>query len=259
MERKSPPKSDKLFYYSKSRDVVSGKGTNEYVSDPKKYQNLSEFKDWRKVLSNFYVAPFEWNGRRWNSVEHAFQGSKIGLVDPVKGDWFSLDSGNKIGQGDGLVARQNRKLVVLSPAELKLWDSMKSDTMKSILYAKFTQVPLAGRILFETGDAQLWHSPGRAKAERQYELEAVRDMLIQDTDMSILSKIFKSTKKQTSPKSVKSKAVKSKTPPKFIVAESFEELYEKEKEKEKEKGKGKKKSSPKLSKYEEVLNLSDFE
>jgi hypothetical protein len=39
--------------------------------------------------------------------------------------------------------------------------------MESILYEKYTQVPLAGIVLMETDDAELWHSPGRAKAERQ--------------------------------------------------------------------------------------------
>jgi predicted NAD-dependent protein-ADP-ribosyltransferase YbiA (DUF1768 family) len=186
---------DKLFYYSKSRDLAPGKGVNEYVEDPSQYKILSKVKDWRKILSNFYVSPFTWNGRTWNSVEHAFQGSKIALVDPEKGEWFTLESGHTIGQGNGEEARKNRKLVMLNQRKLKEWNEIKSNTMESILYEKFTQVPLAGRVLYETSDAELWHSPGRAKAERQWEMEKARDKLIMDTDMqTILSKMFRTTR-----------------------------------------------------------------
>jgi predicted NAD-dependent protein-ADP-ribosyltransferase YbiA (DUF1768 family) len=183
--------SDKLFYYSKSKDVYPGLGVNEYVKDPNLYKGLSKYKDWRKVLSNFYVAPFVYKNRTWNSVEHAFQSEKINLVDPEKAEWFTLDSGHKIGQGDGLEARKNRKLVLLGPKELKHWNKIKSDIMEEILYEKFIQVPLAGRVLLETENAELWHSPGRAKAERQTELENVRDKLIIDTPLPVLSRIFK--------------------------------------------------------------------
>ena len=75
---------DTLFFYSKSKDAFSGKGTNEYVEDGKKYTILVSIKDWRKILSNFYEFPFEYDGKRWNSVEHAFQSKKIELVDKEK-------------------------------------------------------------------------------------------------------------------------------------------------------------------------------
>ena len=178
--------SDKLFYYSKSRDVTPSKGVNEYVKDPKIYGTLAQIKDWRKILSNFYVSPFKWNDRTWNSVEHAFQSSKISLVDPEKAELFTLESGDELGKSDGLVARMQRKMVFLEPKDLKKWNIIKSDIMEDILYAKFSQVPLAGKVLYFTENAELWHSPGRAKAERQFEIESVRkrlhegDILLED-------------------------------------------------------------------------------
>jgi len=250
--------SDRLFYYSKSRDAKPGKGANEYTTDINRYKKLSDVKDWRKILSNFYVDPFKWNGRTWNSVEHAFQSAKIKLVDPVKAEKFTLDSGSELGQGDGLAARMQRKMVFLGPKELKKWDSIKSDVMEDILYAKFTQVPLAAKVLMETGDAELWHSPGRAKAERQFELERVRDRLMLDTPIPKLAKLTRgqkpspspprrspsrspsSPKKSPSRSGSKSKSPKSpsrspsrspspkkrKSPPKFLIANSFDEMYE---------------------------------
>jgi predicted NAD-dependent protein-ADP-ribosyltransferase YbiA (DUF1768 family) len=224
MESKLRTQSERLFYYSKSADKKPGKGANEYTTDVGKYDNLSNIKDWRKILSNFYVSPFTWKGKKWNSVEHAFQGTKIALVDPTKGNWFTLDSGNKIGQGDGLEARKNRKLVFLGPKDLEKWDSMKSGIMEDILHAKFSQVPLAKKVLLETGDAELWHSPGRAPAERQYELESVRDRL-KSKEKQKISTIKRS--RSPSPKRKRSPSPKRKI--------------------------------EKLSDYENVLNLSDFE
>lgn len=194
MEQEQEQRPDKLFYYSKSKDVEPGKGINEYINDPSKYEILSKIKDWRKILSNFYVSPFTWNGKTWNSVEHAFQGSKIALADPEKGEWFALESGHKIGQADGFEARKNRKLVLLGPNELKEWNRIKSGIMESILYEKYIQVPLAGRVMIETDVAELWHSPGRANPERQLEMENVREKLMMDTDIRILSKILRATK-----------------------------------------------------------------
>ena len=105
--------SDRLFFYSKSADKKPGKGTNEWVSDPKKYHALASIPEWRKVLSNFDVNPFVFEGKTYNTIEHVFQSKKIALVNPEKADFFTMESGHPIGQGDGLMAQKNRKLVVL--------------------------------------------------------------------------------------------------------------------------------------------------
>jgi predicted NAD-dependent protein-ADP-ribosyltransferase YbiA (DUF1768 family) len=174
---------EKLFYYSKSKDLYPGLGVNEYVSEPEEYKKLSEIPNWRKILSNFYVSPFEYDGYTWNSVEHAFQSKKIEIVDPEKALWFTRESGHSIGLGDGEEARKHRKLIVLTEQELQKWFGMRSKVMEDILYAKFSQVPIAAKVLLATEDAELWHSHGRAKPERQMELENVRDRLLMDTDL----------------------------------------------------------------------------
>ena len=167
---------DKLFFYSKSSDKPPGKGTNEFVQDFSKYNNLKNIPDWRKVLSNFYVAPFTFEGYTYKSVEHAFQGYKIGMIDKEKGLRFTVESGHSIGQGDGLTARKNRKLVVLSNNQLFEWNKVKSNILGKILMEKFMQVPLAKDVLLETKDAILLHG-AMGPATRQYELEKVRSLL----------------------------------------------------------------------------------
>ena len=47
---------DKLYFHSKSKDSVPGKGVNEIVKDLKVYEELQKIKDWRKVLSNFHIS-----------------------------------------------------------------------------------------------------------------------------------------------------------------------------------------------------------
>jgi predicted NAD-dependent protein-ADP-ribosyltransferase YbiA (DUF1768 family) len=167
---------DTLFFFSKSADKPVGKGTNEHVSNPQDYMQLGQITHWRKILSNFYVAPFVWRDRTWNSVEHAFQASKIALVDSVKSEWFTMESGHELGQGDGCAARKCRKLVLLNSEKLQEWNRMKSGLMEDILYAKFSQIDLPRKVLLATGNAVLLHG-ARGPVERQIELEKVRERL----------------------------------------------------------------------------------
>lgn len=169
--------SDKLYFYSKSKDVAPGKGTNEYVEEPSKYVDLSTTKDWRKVLSNFHFEPFKYDGYTWNTIEHVFQSKKIELVDPEKAKWFTVESGNEIAKGDGLVARKNRKLVKLSKAELEQWFYIKNKVLFEAASEKYKQNTNSANILKATNKAELWHIVMRGKPERLTHLERVRSIL----------------------------------------------------------------------------------
>lgn len=169
---------DRLFYFSRSADKAPGKGINEFTNNPKDYSELSLITDWRKVLSNFYLAPLKIDGYTWNTVEHYFQGAKIGLVDPVKQLHFTVESCHVIGLGDGNAARSARKYVFLSPEQLNAWQEIMPSVLERALTAKFTQYPDLGQVLKLTGKAELWHSAGRgAKPKRQTVLEAVRALI----------------------------------------------------------------------------------
>ena len=102
--------TDTLFFFSKSANKPAGKGTNEHVVNLGDYKVLNDIKDWRKILSNFYVSEFIYKNKRWNSVEHAFQSSKIELVDEKKAEWFNLDSGHPIGLGMDLLLEKIENL-----------------------------------------------------------------------------------------------------------------------------------------------------
>lgn len=147
---------DRFVFYSGSADKKPGNGVNE-SGDPSKYKELSKIKDWRKVLSNFHVYPFKYDGYTWNSIEHVFQSKKISLVDPKRALMFTIESGSEIGLGDGKMAQRNRKLVVLSREHLKIWDEMKDMIMREAAIEKYKACSEALNILKLTNEAELYH------------------------------------------------------------------------------------------------------
>jgi predicted NAD-dependent protein-ADP-ribosyltransferase YbiA (DUF1768 family) len=169
---------DKLNFFSRSADKAAGKGAGEETADPARYAELAAIPHWRRVLSNFAVAPFELGGRHYRTAEHAYHARKFDCTGhPEIAASFALESGSALSRGDGLEARQARKAAVLSPAELAVWEARKSDEVAHIHEAKFTQDAAARRVLVATGDAELWHRAPRASPERWENVEHLRARL----------------------------------------------------------------------------------
>lgn len=168
---------DRFYFYSKSRDAKPGKGTNEYVADKSMYEELGQIKDWRKVLSNFHMYPFEYEGYTYNTIEHVFQAKKIELVDPEKALWFTVESGHEIGRGDGEVARKNRKLVKLGSDELRQWAQIRDQVMYEAAVQKYLVCEEGQKVLNATKSAELWHVVPRSKPVRFQHLEKIRETL----------------------------------------------------------------------------------
>jgi predicted NAD-dependent protein-ADP-ribosyltransferase YbiA (DUF1768 family) len=177
MEVLKQTEKDKLFFYSKSKDVAVGKGVNEFVSNSGLYEELTKIKDFRKMLSNFHLCPFKYEGKTYNTIEHVFQAKKIEIVDKEKALWFTIESGNDIGIGDGEIARKNRKLCKLNDEQLKLWGTMKDDVMHKAAMAKYKVCKEARHVLKMTNRAQLWHIVSRGKPIRFEHLERIRNDL----------------------------------------------------------------------------------
>jgi hypothetical protein len=168
---------DKLFYYSKSKDVPAGYGVNEFVSDKKSYTQLNEISNWRKILSNFHVAKFKYEDYSYSTVEHCYHAQKFSLVSKKMAFKFTIESDHAFGKGDGLAARKRRKLLILTKEQLEEWEKIKYKTTKAICLAKYNQVPIYKKVIDLTNKAELWHIVMRSTPVRTAYLEEIRDSL----------------------------------------------------------------------------------
>ncbi len=164
--------------------MPAGEGSGECNELNVTFKRLNKHENWRRVLSNFHVFPFEWNPYdsvekyHFNSIEHAFQYRKIALVDKNSAYSLTLDSGSELGLGSGLDARSVRKMVLLNSEQIKEWGLMSRIVMESASRAKYTQCKLARKILKSTKNAELWHHVTRSKPERFVHLELIRSELL---------------------------------------------------------------------------------
>ena len=173
-----------IFFYSKSADNLPGEGPREtWLFDKNMFKGNFEhtpYKNWRRHLSNFDVLPFTWSGKRFNTIEHAFQYAKIRLVDATEAYKFTLDSETELGKADGVEAQKMRKIVKLSMQMIGKWNTISKRIMASAAREKYLQNAgsLSSHILKLTQDAELWHIVSRKKeADRFQHLEEIRKML----------------------------------------------------------------------------------
>lgn len=172
---------DRLLFWSRSPDGrAPGSGTGELVADAAAYAELATVPHWRRVLSNFWETAHpidDGDGRLYRTVEHGFQAHKIALADAAAARRFEADSGDPIGEGGGLTAQKNRKLVKLGAVAIAEWDAASWEDMHQLHLCKFGQDELSRFVLAATGDAELWHIVPRRKPERWSHLEVVRALV----------------------------------------------------------------------------------
>ena len=166
-KEKEEKETDVFVFKSNSADKAPGKGVHEHLVKGHTYPELSKIKDWRRMLSNFDVAEFDWTGKdvlpepfpektRWNSIEHAFQGAKHWWKGHKKEALrFTLNSGDSIGKGDGAEAQKHRKLVKID--DMTGWEELSWKVMSTAAEAKYTQNPEKMRMLKATSPAELFH------------------------------------------------------------------------------------------------------
>ena len=195
--------NDTLFrFYSRSASKPKpgkGKGERLGAEDGGSYTELAKIQDWRKMLSNFWTAPFTLDGKRWNSVEHYYQASKFKKEHPGFYAAFSLD-GEKEAKALLPAFENNAKLSTdpliakgmgsrtgnvggkrARPKDIKMdadFNSRKDDEMEKAMFAKFSQNPELQHMLLLTAKAKLEHIVGRgAPPIIFYDLMRVRKRL----------------------------------------------------------------------------------
>lgn len=179
---------DTLCFYSKSKDVYPGRGAGESVANPEDYKELSQIDDWRKILSNFHICQFDYDYYTYNTIEHAYHAEKfrrIKFLDEKNQDAYdqiafnlTVDSGSKLGLGDGNDARKIRKFIIMSDKQKEYWDSISRDVMKNISISKYSRSVVSRKVLKLTNDAKLLHIVSRSPVKDRFTwLEDIRKTL----------------------------------------------------------------------------------
>ena len=157
-------------FYSKSADKpLPGKGSGEKIDHKriKEFADLAAMNGWRRILSNFFITPFELDGHKWNSVEHFYHGQKFKKNNPDFYIKFSLDSNSEISQDPILAKAAGGKTgkyrgKSLRPKDIIIDDDFFSSgrnivEMERAQMAKYSQSPKARAVLKATKNAKLQH------------------------------------------------------------------------------------------------------
>lgn len=178
-------------FYSKSvGKPLPGKGAGETIShqDEPNYKELSQIPDWRKKLSNFWIAPFVLDGHRWNSVEHYYQGSKFKRDNPEFYLKFSLDSGTALSKDPAMAKGAGGKTGKYLKEQIRPKNiSVDEDffgkkrgvkEMEAAQFAKFSQNVDLKDLLLKTHKAKLQHFARGSPPIVFYDLMIVRQKLV---------------------------------------------------------------------------------
>ena len=157
------------FYSKSSNKPLPGKGSGEKI-DPQRIREFSDLASiigWRKILSNFYVEPFDLDGHKWNSVEHFYHAQKFKKGNPEFYLKFSLDSNSEISQDPVLAKAAGGKTgkfkgKLIRPRDIVMDEDFFSSgrnvtEMERAQLAKYTQSSRAKAVLKATKNAKLQH------------------------------------------------------------------------------------------------------
>lgn len=184
-------------FYSKSSDKpLPGKGAGEKIEtrNMDKFKELSKIKGWRKVLSNFYMAPFTLDGFTWNSVEHYYHANKFKKGHPEFYKLFTVESNSDISKDPAFAKSaggktgRSSKMKWKRPANVKMDDDFFSSgrnetTMEAGQAAKYSQNELPKRVLLATKDAKLQHHVRGSPPIVFFDTMRIRERLMNEKKM----------------------------------------------------------------------------
>lgn len=158
-------------FYSKSADKpLPGKGSGEKINAAriKEFAELASIVGWRKVLSNFHMAPFKLDNRTWNSVEHYYHANKFKKNHPDFYQLFTVESDSDISKDPAFAKAAGgktgkyKKMNYKRPKDIVIDEDFFSSgraqqIMEAGQRAKYTQNEIPKRVLLATKNAKLQH------------------------------------------------------------------------------------------------------
>jgi len=179
-------------FYISSVDKPPSKGAGEAIAgeaitDIDNYTELAQIPNWRKKLSNLWLAPFTLDGHKWNTVEHYYQGAKYKRDNPAFYLQFSADSAGELAKDPAMAKGAGGKSgkynkVQIRPQNIKVdadfFTGRGSKDMEAAQYAKFSQHEDLKRLLLATKKAKLQHFSRGSPPVVFTELMRVRKRLI---------------------------------------------------------------------------------
>ena len=178
-------------FYSKSSDKpLPGKGAGEQInqSNQSNFTDLAKMVGWRKVLSNFHMAPFKLDDRTWNSVEHYYHANKFKKGNPEFYEQFTVESGSDISKSAAFAKSAGGKTGKYKAAGWKRDKKIIMDddffkggknqrVMEDGQRAKYLQNEHAKNVLLATKDAKLQHHVRGSPPIVFYDTMRVREKL----------------------------------------------------------------------------------
>jgi predicted NAD-dependent protein-ADP-ribosyltransferase YbiA (DUF1768 family) len=164
-----------FMYYGRSSALpLPGKGTGEKIPHDYRdnFKTLASIKDWRKKLSNEWVAPIDVDGYQWQTVEHYYQASKYIKGHPEIYYQFTLDSRSELGKS----VERVKSFDDFEP-DMDFAGKYGKEVLAKGLEAKFTQHPELRKLLLATLDASLREYRIKSPPRLSVELMALRKNL----------------------------------------------------------------------------------
>ncbi len=163
-----------VYYYKSNNKPLPGKGVGEIMpmGAIDQFKSLAGIKEWRRKLSNSWVAPFDIDGHQWQTVEHFYQASKYLKGHPEIYYQFTLDSRSELGRS----AERARKFNDFEP-DIEFSGKYGKEVLERALEAKFTQHPDLRNMLLLTNKATLKEYVPKSPPVLSVELMKLRNNL----------------------------------------------------------------------------------
>ena len=176
-------------YYIKSNNKpLPGKGIGEKIPNDmiQSFSSLAKITNWRRKLDNEYVAPFELDGHKWNTVEHYYQAGKFKNTNKEFYLLFTLDSDSNISTDVDMAKASTSKSGKYKKEQVRSKDikiddefykGMNDKILEDAIYAKFSQNKDMKEVLENTKKAKLMLYKQGAEPEVSNILMIVRNRI----------------------------------------------------------------------------------